>query len=104
MLPTSVTPVAAVKSFTHHAHLGAIAVDRQFGETSLPFGLDQRPRTRRVRRPSGRVSGIDVSIGTIAPALPSGFTGMRKIWPPKNVFTYTAPSARIAMPSTPASC
>ena len=29
---------------------------------------------------------------------------MRKSRPAKNVFTYTAPSARIAMPSTPASC
>ena len=28
--------------FAQYPHLGAIAVDGQFGETSLPFGLDHR--------------------------------------------------------------
>ena len=65
-----------------HAHLGAIAGDRQLGEPSLLLGLDQL-RGPAVRNPSGRVSGIDVSIGTIAPALPSAFTGMRKSLPVK---------------------
>jgi hypothetical protein len=45
------------------------------------------------------VNGIDVSIGTIAPALPSAFTGMRKSLPDAKSFAYTAPSARTAMPS-----
>ena len=69
-----------------HTHICAIAVDGQFGDASLALGLNQRFGTA-VRRPSGRLSGSDVSIFTIVPALPSAFTGMRKISPPKNVFT-----------------
>ena len=43
--------------------------------------------------------GIDVSIGTTAPALPSAFTGTRKSLPLVKLFAYTAPSASTAMPS-----
>ena len=42
--PTMVTPEARVSPSFTHAHLGAIAIDRQLGDTSLLLGLDQRLR------------------------------------------------------------
>ena len=105
MSPTTVTPVAPRQPFLQHAHLRAIAFDRQFGDASLALGLDQRLRARRCASHRAGVSGIDVSIGSRSRRRcrrrsPECGRSCRA----KNVFTYTAPSARIAMPSTPASC
>src|SRR5438045_9621463 len=47
-----------------------------------------------VRSPSGRPSGIEVSIGTTRPALPSALTGRRKSLPVAKLFAYRDPPAK----------